>query len=143
MERPFSEFVDFHPTFVVFAGSLLDRLMILPLGAQSSVFRANASWGSPKAPLPQKRHRKPQARLFLGQRRLLGAPKGAFAPQKGAPAPKKGPCPKKGGPAPKNTARPPKNALSAPQIAAQSTEQASALKSAYRVLCRPKTTRNG
>ena len=55
-----------------------DRLMVLPLGAQSSVFRANASWGSPKAPLPQKRHRKPQARLFLGQRRL-GAPQDAFA----------------------------------------------------------------
>ena len=97
MERPFSEYVDFHPTFVVFAGSLLDRLMILPLGAQSSTFRANASLGSPKAPLSQKRHRKPQARLFLGQRRLLGAPLGAFAPKKGAAAPKKGALPQKKG----------------------------------------------
>ena len=108
MERPFSEFVDFHPTFVVFAGSLLDRLMILPLGAQSSIFRANASLGSPKAPLSQKRHRKPQARLFLGQRRLLGAPLGAFAPKKGAPAPKKGARPKKRGPCPKKDSSAPK-----------------------------------
>ena len=144
MERPFSEFVDFHPTFVVFAGSLLDRLMILPLGAQSSTFRANASLGSPKAPLSQKRHRKPQARLFLGQRRLLGAPLGAFAPKKGAPAPKKGALPQKKGALPqKRQLCPQKNALSAPQIAAQSTKQASALKSGYQVLCRPETTRNG
>ena len=58
--------------------------------------------------LPEKRQRKLQARLFLGQRRFLGAPK-APLPQKMASCPQqRGPAPQKGG------AMPPKNS-SAPQ----------------------------
>ena len=72
--------VDFHPTFVVFAGLLLDRLMILPLGAPQDAFAPKKGAPAPqkgalppkKGALPQKRQLCPKKTRF---RRLKSPPK--------------------------------------------------------------------
>ena len=71
--------VDFHPTFVVFAGFLLDRLMILPLGAPQDAFAPKKGAPAPKkGALPQKKGALPQKRQLCPKktrfRRLKSPP---------------------------------------------------------------------